>query len=156
MGGDFAGNLFKAGFRGEAIISGKKDDFGSNFARYILGLDYQFTARMYTLMEYQFNGEGSKDKRKYNLLKLLQGEILNVAKNYLFISANYLLYPLVSSSLSINLNLDDNSGYFLGMINYSAGQNTYLGLGGQFFFGDNLDEYWYFPNSGFLKIEFYF
>ena len=156
MGGDFAGNLFKAGFRGEAIISGKKDDFGSNFARYILGLDYQFTARLYTLMEYQFNGDGSKDKRKYNLLKLLQGEILNVAKNYLFISANYLLYPLVSSSLSINLNLDDNSGYFLGMINYSAGQNTYLGLGGQFFFGDNLDEYWYFPNSGFLKIEFYF
>lgn len=156
IGGDFAGNLFKAGFRGEGIVSGKKENFGSNFVRYILGLDYQFTPKLYALMEYQFNGEGSKNKRQYNLLKLLQGDLLNVARNYLFISGNYLLHPLVTTSLATNLNLDDGSGYILATINYSVGQNTYLGLGGQFFFGNNLDEYWYFPNSVFLKLEFYF
>jgi hypothetical protein len=47
FGGDFAGNLFDAGVRGELIDSAKQKNVSSNFTTLILGADYQFTAELY-------------------------------------------------------------------------------------------------------------
>jgi hypothetical protein len=156
IGGDFAGNFFDAGLRGEGIVSADKNNFKNNFCKYILGIDYQFTSRLYGLIEYQYNGEGSLNKNSYNLPRLIKGEILNLSKNYIFINATYLIHPLVNVGLSFNSNLNDGSGFFGTLVTYSSGDNSSISLGVQYFYGNDFDEYWYYPKSVYLKVDFYF
>lgn len=156
LGSDFAGNFFDAGVRGEGIISINKNDYISNFVKYILGIDYQFTSKLYGLIEYQFNGEGAIDKSSYNFQKLINGEILNLSKNYIFIQSTYLIHPLVSTSVSFNNNLNDGSGFIGVLASYSLSNESTITIGGQIFFGNDFAEYWYYPNSVYLKGEVYF
>jgi hypothetical protein len=155
-GGDFAGNFFDAGLRGEGIISADRNDLSSSFIKFILGMDYQFTSKLYGLIEYQYNGEGFTDKNKYQLLRLLNGEILNLSKNYIFLQSNYQLHPLVMTTLALNSNLNDGSGFVAASASYNALENLYVNLGAQITYGSQFDEYWYYPSSIYISGEFYF
>ena len=155
-GADFAGNLFKAGFRGEGIFSAEKNDASGNFVKFILGLDYQFTSKLYTLIEYQFNGEGKTDRNKYEVARLFKGEILNLSQNYLAMNATYQIHPLVSTSVAVNVNLNDGSGFVTPLASYSVTEDFYLYVGGLVVYGGVKEEYWYYPTSVFGKGEWYF
>ncbi|MCX7735295.1 MAG: hypothetical protein N2319_01160 [Candidatus Kapabacteria bacterium] len=156
LGGDFAGNFFGAGIRGEALFSSDESDISSNFVRFIFGLDYQFTSKLYCLIEYQFNGAGTTDKEKYDFERLFKCEIQNLNKNYVMASANYLIHPLVSLNLSLLSNLNDNSGYASLLSAYSIFENMNLRFGGIYFYGKEKTEYWYFSPSTYLLVEYYF
>ena len=156
IGGDFAGNLIDAGVRGELIVSAERGNLSSNFTTLILGADYQWTPELYTLAEYHHNGEGKNDRTSYELFRLIDGEILNVSRDYLALQTAYQIHPLVSASLSTIGNLNDGSRFFAGMVSYSLTENSALTLGGQVFTGGQFTEYWYYPGSVFLKGEFYF
>lgn len=153
LGGDFAGNLFTAGLRGEGIVRFEKH---STVEKYILDLDYQFTSKLYALIEYQFNGEGSGERTSYELQRLLTAEILNLARNYIAVSTTYQLHPLVTAGVTWNANLDDGSGFFSPSVMYSAAANADLGAGGLLTYGGDLSEYWYYPTSIYVKGTFYF
>jgi hypothetical protein len=155
-GGDFAGNLFEAGLRGEGIFSAEKNDLNNHFVKFILGLDYQFTAKLYGLIEYQFNGEGQTDENRYQLQRLFTGEILNLNRNYLFVDATYQIHPLVNTGIGFNLNLNDGSGFLSPVVTYSVQSNVDLSLGGLIVFGKERSEYWYYPASIYLKGTRYF
>lgn len=58
VGGDFAGNFFEAGIRGEILFSTSRAEPGSSFVKYVIGMDHQFTPDVYGLVEFHFNGEG--------------------------------------------------------------------------------------------------
>ncbi len=153
---DFAGNLFNAGVRGEGIISVNKNDASDKYIKFILGADNQFTPEFYAMIEYHYNGEGKTNKIYYELLRLLNGQILNLSRNYIVVSASYIFSPLVTLSVTDNINLNDGSG-FIGMISaYSAGDNFYLNIGAQLTYGSEYTEYWYYPNSLYLQGEYYF
>ncbi len=156
LGGDFAGNLFKAGFRGELLFSADHHSFQSNFFRWILGLDYQFNAKLYGLAEYQHNGEGVTDRLEYDLPRLFRGEILNVARDYLFLQGTYQLHPLLTSSAAFNGNLNDGSAFFNFTLSYSAGDNTTITAGALLTTGDRFDEFWYYAKSFYLQWQMYF
>ena len=156
MGGDVAGNLFEAGIRSEVIISMQKDDLSKNYAKAILGADYQWTEKLYTLLEYHYNGQGENDPARYNLSGLLAGEMLNVGVHYLAFSASYLVHPLATAAVTCMANLDDNSTFVAWSLSYLPTDETSLTLGGQLFSGDQLDEYWYYPGSCYLKAELFF
>ena len=156
VGGDFAGNLWQAGIRGEGILSIPKKGWNGSFVRYILGMDYQFTTRLYVMLEYQYNGEGLTDPLQYEWRRLYRGEILNLNQNYVFAQLMYQLHPLVYLIVSYNANLNDRSYFTLLLLSYSASDNATLSLGFQQFNGHMLDEYGAFPESLFLKIEYYF
>ena len=156
IGGDMASNLFAAGIRAEAILSALRSDFHSNFVKYIVGLDNQFTPELYALVEYHYNGEGSTERGAYDLRRLAAGEILNVGKNYLIIEGLYLAHPLVTLSLSLTGNLNDGSHLVNGAIAYSAAADFLLYAGCQLSIGEDRDEYWYYPSSVYLKGEIYF
>ncbi len=156
IGGDFAGNLLDAGVRGELIVSTERENLSSNFTTFILGADYQFTSKLYALVEYHHNGEGKNDRTLYELVRLINGEILNLARDYLAVQAMYQIHPLVTASISTIGNLNDGSRFFAIMATYSVTENASLTLGGQIFIGDQFTEYWYYPGSIFLKGEFYF
>ncbi len=155
-GGDFAGNLWDAGLRGELAYFWSKREGDQGFLKAVLGADYQFNPKLYGMVEYHFNGEGTTDRSKYEFFRLFRGEILNVARNYLFVQANYQVHPLVLLSVGANSNLDDGSDFWLLLLTYSAGDNTALSVGAQFFRGKQDTEYGFFPESVFAKLEWYF
>ncbi|NOY05825.1 MAG: hypothetical protein GXO82_04205 [Chlorobi bacterium] len=157
-GGDFAGNLFEAGVRGEGIVSANRDDLSDNYVKFILGVDYQLTSSLYSLVEYHYNGEGETDRRRYILLfdRLSQGAILNFARNYLFVQGIFQLHPLVTSGLGVNLNMDDGSGFIAPSVTWSSTENSELGVGGLLAFGAEGTEYWYYPLALYVKGQWYF
>ena len=156
VGGDFAGNLFDAGVRGEGILSAIPDRFDSNFVKLILGIDYQFTSRLYGLVEYHFNGEGATDKSRYDLLRLAKGEIINVGRNYLAVQTSYLIHPLVNIAASWARNVDDRSQYLALVASYSATDEISVAFGGQLFLGNDFAEYWYYPDALYVKADIFF
>lgn len=155
-GGDFAGNIWTAGIRGEALVSRDPAKSGGYYVRWILGMDYQFTDRLYGLFEYYHNGQGTLDRSKYDFAGVLEGRILNVAKDYLALSGSYQATSLITVTLASISNFSDGSGYLDGTINYSASDNASIALGSLYTFGRTLTEYWYYPQAYYLKLETYF
>ena len=155
-GGDFAGNVGGAGVRGEGIFSYSPTSTDSNYVRFILGVDYQFTSELYGLLEYQYNGRGTICKSCYDLQSLMKGEIQNVGLNYIAIQANYLPHPLVTLSGGGMLNMNDLSGYTNLSCTVNALQNLNVGIGGFYFFGGTLDEFWYYPSALYLSGQWFF
>ncbi len=155
-GGDFAGSIFDAGLRGEGIISMDKNNLNNNFVRFVFGMDNQFTSKLYVLIEYQFNGEGSTNKYNYNLLGLYNGSIINLSQNYIVVSGSYQITPLFTLTLAENANLNDDSGYLLLSGNYSVSDNGTLTLGIFQTYGNFLSEYWYYPKAYYLQGQYFF
>jgi len=155
-GGDFAGNLLRAGVRGEGIVSFDPDGEDPGFSKWIVGIDNQFTSELYALLEYHFNGEGGKEPREYDLVRLARGEILNLGRQFLFAQASYLLHPLWNLSVSLNESIGDGSGFAGFLLTYSVSGSADVALGAQHTFGDRFDEYWYYPTSLYLRGIYYF
>ncbi len=158
IGGDFAGSLWEAGVRGEAVYAFNQNDADSNYVRFILGADYQITSKLYALMEYQYNGEGTSEKEKYILYlqRLMQGEIQNIGVHYLALSADYQAHPLVNINLSSISNTGDGSGFLNLGCTYNILENLNIGAGAAVFWGEKLSEYWYYSTSYYLNLQFYF
>ncbi|MGK9368768.1 hypothetical protein ACSSWA_07695 [Melioribacter sp. Ez-97] len=152
VGIDFAGNLFDAGIRGEGIYSYR----GSGYLKFILGADYQFSSKLYGLVEYHYNGEGKTDKENYDLFRLLRGEIINLSRHYLAAMTSYQIHPLATLTLTSVRNFNDNSGYL--MINgvYSASDNTSISLGTLITYGTARSEFGYYPKALFMQADYYF
>jgi len=155
-GGDFAGNFFDAGIRGEGIISMDKNNIADNFIRCIFGMDNQFTPKLYALFEYQFNGQGKANKLDYNLLGILNGNIINLSRNYIIVSGSYQYTPLLTFTLANNWNLNDGSGYVNLTAAYSLSDNATVTAGGFLRYGSQFTEYWYYPDSYYLEAQLFF
>lgn len=159
LGGDFAGNLLEAGVRGEAVyvLEGEEQP-NSDYLRLVLGADYQFTPEFYGLIEYLYNGEGNTDPADYatDLPRLYRGEILHLNTKYLYVGGTYLLHPLVSATGGLLQNIGDGSGFVSLAANWSSSDNTAVAAGLMLSYGDDGDEYWYYPLSLYLKGEWHF
>ncbi|MBU2491488.1 MAG: hypothetical protein KJ571_02615 [Bacteroidetes bacterium] len=153
---DIAGNFFDAGLRGEGIFSADENLLNNNFIKFIVGADYQFTSKLYGVIEYHFNGEGKKDKSEYELLKLVNNKIINLSKNYLYEGLIFQYHPLITFTLSNNTNLNDGSGYLSILANYSLTENIYINVGTQILYGNDFTEYWYYSKSFYAQGEYYF
>ncbi len=155
-GFDFAGNLWVAGIRGEGIFSMDKNDLSNNYTKLVFGIDNQFTSKLYALIEYQYNGEGVTDKYSYDLAELANGTIINLNRNYIFMSTNYLLTPLITGTLSNNTDINDGSGFVNLSCSYSTSGNSSLLFGGLITYGKKFTEYWYYQNSVYMQVQIFF
>lgn len=156
VGAELAGNLFDAGVRGELIFSADENDFNNNYTKYLVGIDYQFTDKLYALIEYKHNGQGTDCKLCYEMDKLFSGKILNVGLDYGATQVTYQIHPLVSANIMNIINLRDKSGFSSVGISYEAFQNLMLNLSGMYFYGDELTEYRFYSTTAYLTIEWYF
>ncbi len=157
VGGDFAGNLLEAGVRGEAVyVMEDKDLPNSDYMRIVLGADYQFTPEFYALIEYLYNGEGHNNPDQYEIIRLYQGDILNLNQKYLYLGGTYLVHPLVTATVGAVHGLGDGSGFLTGIVSWSSSDNTAVSAGLLLSYGDDYDEYWYYPASLYLKGEWHF
>lgn len=153
VGGDLAGSLFGAGIRGEGILTGRS---GRAVARYIAGVDYQFTPDLYALLEFQFNGAGAVEPNGYDLQALARGEILNVGRRYLATQVSWLVHPLITAAGTGIVNLGDGSGFGGILVSWSAADEIAVSFGGQVFLGDRGDEYAFPSDVVYVKAEGYF
>ena len=148
--------MFVAGIRGEAIISMDKDDLSKNYTKFVFGIDNQFTSKLYALLEYQYNGEGITDKFFYDLVKLAKGEIINLNRDYLFLSTNYFVTPLLTGTFSDNTNINDGSGFINICCSWSFTEDMNLTLGSLITYGEEFTEYSYYQNSFYFQTELFF
>ncbi len=154
MGGDFAGYIGGAGFRGEwAQVWPQK---GQNYFRAILNVDYNFPHDYYALVEFYFNGQGSSDRKKYNLMALLSGETFSLARHYLAALVSKNLTPLLKWEGYAIVNLDDRSRLLGPALTYSLANNLELQLSGYFFNGAAGSELGGLGNAYFVILQYYF
>ncbi|MBX3044377.1 MAG: hypothetical protein KIT33_15265 [Candidatus Kapabacteria bacterium] len=156
IGGDFAGSILDAGFRGEFVYSFDDGYFGQDFLKFILGLDYQFNQNIYGMIEYQHNGLGTNIRNSYDYIKLARGEILNVGTDYLAVNLAYRLSDLTTLSLTSNSNLIDGSGFLMFTGIYQAAQNWQINLSTMASYGEKGTEYRIYPISAFFVCQYYF
>ena len=154
LGGDFAGYVGNAGFRGEAAYTWQDD--GRNYLRAILNTDYNFPGGYYVLVEVYFNGQGSRDKDDYDLTALLTGETFNLAKDYAAVSVAKSITPLLGGALYSLVNLDDQSALVGPALTYSMAENLELAVSTYFFFGASDTEFGVQENVFFASLQFYF
>lgn len=146
---DFAGNLLNAGVRGEMLVS-------SQIIKYILGMDYQFSPKIYSLIEYHFNGAGKSKKENYNFYDLITNNSIYLARSYINFQLLFIVHPLSTISILLNRNLNDESRYFSLNLSYSILENLNLNWITNIFFGKENTEYWYYPSSLGLRLEYFF
>jgi len=158
LGGDFAGNLFGAGVRGEIAYTNNKYAADSSYFKAILGADNQFTDKLYGLIEYHYNGQGSNCKLCYLPLfaKLYSGEIQNIGTNYLAAQVAYQIHPLWNSALLDMTNLIDGSGFVSLSVSHSAKEWLDCSLAAMFCYGAEGTEYSYYSTATYLMIKAYF
>lgn len=154
IGGDVTGSIWDAGVRAEAIVITTSS--GDSFTRWVAGVDNQFTARWYGMAEFLYNGEGQNEPMRYELGRLMTGQLLQLAQRYLVLQSSYLLHPLVTAQASMLRNLDDGSGFVGGTVAVSLTDESSLAIGGQYSFGRELAEYWYYPRSLYLRADLFF
>jgi len=156
IGADFAGNIWDAGLRGEAIVSASRGSWRDNFVKYIIGVDNQFTQKLYAMAEFLYNGEGKSRPSEYEFQRLISGQILNLGREYLTGLVSYLVHPLATFSVSTTYAFTDCSGFLSATFAYSASDEAALTLGGQVFYGDEFDEYWWYPSTLYLRGDWFF
>jgi hypothetical protein len=154
FGGDITGSIWDAGVRAEAIHV--STDHGGAYQRWIIGVDNQFTGRWYGMAEFLWNGEGVAEPTRYELGRLLAGQILHVAQRYMVVQSSYLIHPLVTAQASLLKNLDDGSGIAGGTLSVSLTDEAAVALGCQVTFGRPWTEYWLYPSSAYLRADLFF
>ncbi|MFQ5568145.1 MAG: hypothetical protein ACE5G0_00635 [Rhodothermales bacterium] len=154
LGGDFAGYLGNAGFRGEVAYTWKQD--GRNHLRAVLNADYTFSGGYYVLVEWYYNGQGTRDKGQYDVAALLAGETFNVARDYLAASVARSITPLLSGAAYSLVNLDDQSSLIGPSFTYSLAENLDLLASTYFFIGKSDTEFGAQEHVFFGALQFYF
>lgn len=154
LGGDFAGYLGNAGFRGEAAYTWNKG--GRDYFRAILNADYTLASGYYILVEFYFNGQGTRDKDAYDLTALLAGDTFNLAKEYVAASVGKSITPLLGGAVYTLVNLDDQSSLVGPSLTYSLAENLEVAASTYFFLGASDTEFGAQQHVLFASLQFYF
>jgi hypothetical protein len=154
FGGDFAGYIGDAGFRGELAYTFDHD--ASDYLRAIVNMDYNFPNDLYAMIEVYYNGQGASDKEDYDLQNLLTGESFNLAKLYTAISATKMLAPLLTGSIYGIINLNDRSNLLGPALQYSIAENLELSACVYFLTGADDSEYGQPGTSYFVYLQYFF
>ena len=156
IGGDFAGYVGGAGFRGELAYTVK--DTSSNFFRAVVNADYSFPNDFYGFIEFYFNGQGTTKKKDYRrfIPDLLSGRIFNLAKHYAAASLIKSVTPLLGLNIYGIFNLNDKSSLIGPALTYSLTTNLEIATSVYFFNGASDSEFGLQKSSYFAYLQYYF
>jgi len=177
VGGIFVtANVRGTGLRGELTYtdSGDPEDVRrdrESFWRGSIGIDRQLIPSLGVVVELAWNGYGTADPRLYldRILadRMLRGEVTALGRIHTGISANWMLHPLLNLNASFLINWNDSSTLWVPVLNWSAGDNAEVLVGGQISTGKGVgekpggdallgSEYGIIPGSLFATIRIYF
>lgn len=151
MGADFVGAIWNFGVYGEAALKmwDEADDklaFEyeniSDLLEVCVGFDYFIPVlEIDTRVEYYHQGPGVQKKSAYDVDKLLTGEQMVLAEDYLlfYLERTFLDYFRLSTAGLVNIN--DGSLGFVPELSGEPYGNFQVGLGAMFFFGPQGSEF---------------
>ncbi len=154
VGGDFAGYIGDAGFRGELAYTFKKNR--DNYLRAVLNADYNFPHNFYALVEFYYNGPGASNQKDYDIFHILSGESFNLAKLYSAFSVTKSITPLLNASVYSIINLVDHSSLLGPGLTWSLATNLDVSANTYFLFGADDSEYGQLETSYFASVQFFF
>ncbi|HAL92402.1 MAG TPA: hypothetical protein DCM68_05190 [Verrucomicrobia bacterium] len=171
LGGDFAGNLGDAGFRGEALQTWVDESGQRDYFRGLLGLDYGFAWAWnpYVAVEYYYNGLGEADPADYAPRRMEtsvrrvfeRGIAYNIGRDYL--GGTFRIQPnaLLTFQATTLANLHDGSFREFATLAWSVAEDFDLIFGADFGIGAGGGEFTGLEGLGlpdlyFLHGKFYF
>jgi len=145
---------------------------GDEYTRASTGLDYSFSENVFGMVEYHYNGAGSRSPEQYLDLfddfAYRKGGVFLLGQNYIIPALSWTATPLLSISLQTILNLDDSSTFINLSGDYSVSENLYSSFGIYIFTGDHLEftapppdillgsEYGINPDLIYASLRYYF
>ena len=161
-GADLARDIADCSFHLEFIFDDPK--IKDQFLKYLFGYEYNFLSshplfflrEAWVLFEYYHNGLGKSDPSQYNLLSLLQGKEVSLAKDYLGFSFTKELHPLLKLEGTAILNLTDNSYFVAPSLDWNALENLHILAGLHFFDGKDKSEFGRLYSIPYLQAQYFF
>ena len=163
-----AGCWLEAAYMFLELFSAERD-LAENYLRVSVGLDYSFSGRIYTFIEYHFNAAGTDNPSNYlsNIEQpaYTRGGVYLLGRHYLSPGINYQLTPLLGIRGQIVINLTDPSTWFVPQIAYNIAEDIHLTVGGMISVGktpiegDTIQfqsEFGSYPNLFFTSMSVYF
>jgi hypothetical protein len=160
VGGDFAGYIGDAGFRGEAAYTRPDGLDGLNrpaFFRGVVNADYRFPGDLYAFIELYHNGAGTRDKARYvEAIARPQDLLFGLGMEYGALMLTRPLSPLVATSIYALANLNDASGLVGPTVSWSAMQNLEVSASAYAFLGAADTEFGMQKSAVFGAVTWYF
>jgi len=157
VGYEFQGNLGESGILGLSeggwFYDRKKEQ---RYFQGIIGAEYGFENGWTVSGEYYRNGWGETEPSRYRWEAVEAVGVTYLAQNYLGIAASYPYHPLVTLTFSAIDNLDDGSGFGGLGIDYSLGDESRIGIGGNLFAGDENSEFGAYDSIYYLTFSHFF
>jgi len=154
VGFDLASRLGDAGLYAEAAHT--RPASGAEYTRATFGAEYAFQNTLTVGAEYYYNGQGTRDRARYDFASLFAGKTLNVARRYLGAHLKYEFTPLLRSENYLIANLDDGSRFFAPSLVYSITANWDWAAGMQSFAGGADAEYGRFHDVYYTYVQWFF
>jgi len=151
VGGDFAGYIGGAGFRGELIITDPDSSELPNLVRFVLNADYNFSYQIYGLIEVHYSNQ------KLQTNPALKNSIANDNSNVeIAIMLSKSISPPLNLSLLSLFDLKD-SGMMIGpTLSFSPFDQTEFILGAYLFRGNTTSQFGLLPQTAFTSVVYHF
>ncbi len=156
VGFEVSRNVWGIDLRGEGIYSVNTQRRDSNQLNLVIGADYSLSKNVKVSTEYLINGKGQNCKCSYNLIQIKDQNISNLAKYYFSESVNWMITNNSNINATFVQNLNDNSGYVQLKTGYLISDFITLDLAGMLSYGNQFDEFWYYPSSIYFAIKYLF
>jgi hypothetical protein len=154
-GFSFDGYLGDAGLRGE--ITHTQLDNERAFPRASVGIDYNFSEKLYALLEHFYNG-GNDDNPASNFTSSyrVSQELLSLKKNLTSLWLQYRLTPLLKINGVIIYDWAGQSTAITHELQYDVTKNTRIAVGAQNFFGGDNSEFGDVEHTYYVEFKWFF
>lgn len=165
LGGDFKndavvgfcadGYLGNGGLRLE--LSYTDTDNGRNFARAVVGGEYNFTNKLHVLTEYFYNG-GADDSNVSEFMSSYKysSKVLTLKKNLLGLWLGYEITPLLKWDNYTIYDFDQKGVFFNPEFKYNLWANFDVSAGAQLFWGNHKSEFGDYQNVYYAQAQYFF
>ena len=137
LGAEITGEL-EVGYWGEFSYTWEDT---CDYSKLSIGVDYTFAFMVYTMLEYFFDGSGEDGPENYDYAKIIRGERMTLAQQYLYLSVGSVHNPFFRPTMNAIINLNDKGFILIPQIYYAIFENAEIVSGLNILFGSDKSEF---------------
>ena len=153
-GAGFDGYIKEAGFRGELTFTRKHDN--KEFIRSVIGLDHNFTPKLYAAAEYFYNGGAENDPGEFLNSYEFSRQAMSMKKHILGTGVEYELTGITKLAHYIFYDFEGRSFFFNPELKHNLFTNVDLLLGTQLFTGNDTSEFGNYHALYYAEVKAFF
>jgi len=150
----FDGYLKEAGLRGELTFTHKDNE--KEFFRAAVGLDHNFSPKIYAITEYFYNGGAEKDSAQFLNSYQFSRQALTMKKHILGTGIEYELSGVLKLTNYVFYDFAGKSVFLNPEIRYNIFTNLDFILGAQDYWGDKNSEFGNYENVYYAQAKWFF